>query len=57
MAKKEINFVEKEVDLKEVVNNKLKLTIDDLPMTIIFENRKQYVLINTPKGLALNKKT
>ena len=56
MIKKEIDFVEKEVDLKEVINNKLKLTIDDLPMTIIFENRKQYILINTPKGLALNKK-
>lgn len=50
----EIDYTEKEIELKQVVNNELKLTHDDLPMTIILEGRKKYILLNTPKGLVLN---
>jgi len=53
---KEIDYIEKDITLKEVINNVLSLTKDDLPMTIILEGRKRYILINTPKGLLLNKK-
>ena len=52
----EIDYIEKDIVLKEVINNELKLINDDLPITIILEGRKKYILLNTPKGLVLNKK-
>lgn len=54
---KELDFIEKDVTIIKVENNELRLTHDDLPMTIILEGRKKYILIDTPKGLVLNKKS
>jgi hypothetical protein len=51
----EIDYVE-DVDTKIVRDNELRIEDDDLPITVIFESRRQYVLKSTPTGLILNKK-
>lgn len=44
------------IKLKYVKNNELHLSEEDLPITIIFEGRRRYILKMTPNGLILNKK-
>jgi len=52
---KEIDYIE-EVDTKFVKNSELRVTEEDLPIEVILEGRKKYILKMTPIGLVLNKK-
>jgi len=51
----EIDYVE-DVEIKAVRNNQLKIESEDLPIKIIFESRKEYILMEGEKGLLLNRR-
>ena len=52
---KEFDYKEN-VELKYVKNNELHIGEEDLPIVVIFEGRRKYILKSTPNGLILNKK-